>query len=104
MTSKEIFENEQGNRTEIRLCAEGLFWKAYERSAYACCTQLRAFKPTKKYIKAMDGELVSIGFPQSSLSTLVDEDRIVLREEKTTVITCAEPVDWNNNLIFETGQ
>lgn len=104
MTSKEIFENEQGNTEQIRLYAEGLFWKAYERSAYACCTQLRGFKPTKKYIKAMDGEIVSIGFPQTSLSTLVDEEQIVERGEKSVVIKCMEPIDekmfvvWKNHL------
>lgn len=104
MTSKEIFENEQGNTEQIRLHAEGLFWKAYERSAYACCTQLRQFKATKKYIKAMDGVLVSIGFPQTSLPTLAGEEQIISREEKSVVIRCKETIDeklfeaWKNHL------
>lgn len=104
MTSKEIFEHEQGNTEHIRLYAEGLFWKAYERSAYACCTQFREFKATKKYIKAMEGELVSIGFPRTSLSTLAGEEQIVERGEKSVVIRCKEPVDekmfaaWKNHL------
>lgn len=93
MTSKEIFESEQDNTEQIRLYAEGLFWKAYERSAYACCTQLRAFKATKRYIKAMDGEIVSIGFPKTSLSTLAGEEQLISCDDKNVVLRCKEAID-----------
>lgn len=67
MTSREFIQEEAGNEDRIVLYREGLFWKAYERSAYAVCTQIRPFKPTKRSLKTLDGgALVSIGFPCST--------------------------------------
>ena len=64
MTSKDFIRAEAENTDRIILYREGLFWKAYERSAFAVCTQIRPFKPTKRSLKTLDGgELISIGFP-----------------------------------------
>lgn len=64
MTSRELIAAEANNTDRIALYREGLFWKAYERSAYALCTQVRAFKPTRKILKTLaGGDIVSIGFP-----------------------------------------
>lgn len=35
MTVKEIIQIENGNRNTIILLREGIFWRAYEKSAYA---------------------------------------------------------------------
>lgn len=64
MTSRELIAAEASNTDRIVLYREGLFWKAYERSAYALCTQVRAFRPTRKVLKALGGgDIVSVGFP-----------------------------------------
>ncbi len=64
MTSRELIAAEANNVDRIALYREGLFWKAYERSAYALCTQVRPFKPTRKVLKALaGGDIVSVGFP-----------------------------------------
>jgi len=64
MTSRELIAAEANNTDRIALYREGLFWKAYERSAYALCTQVRAFKPTRKILKTLaGGDIVSVGFP-----------------------------------------
>ena len=64
MTSRELIAAEANNTDRIALYREGLFWKAYERSAYALCTQVRPFKPTRKVLKTLaGGDIVSIGFP-----------------------------------------
>lgn len=64
MTSKDFIRAEADNTDRIILYKEGLFWKAYERSAYILCMQVRPFKPTKKSLKSLDGgEIVSVGFP-----------------------------------------
>lgn len=64
MTSRDFIRAEADNTDRIILYKEGLFWKAYERSAYILCTQVRAFKPTKRSLKSLGGgELVSVGFP-----------------------------------------
>ena len=67
MTSKEIIALESGNTCCIRLYREGLFWRAYERSAYALCTRVHPFKAMKRQLKVLGGEtLVVAGFPVSS--------------------------------------
>ncbi len=64
MTSRELIAAEANNTDRIALYREGLFWKAYERSAYALCTQVRPFKPTRKILKTLaGGDIVSVGFP-----------------------------------------
>ncbi len=64
MTSRELIAAEANNTDRIVLYREGLFWKAYERSAYALCTQVRPFKPTRKILKTLaGGDIVSVGFP-----------------------------------------
>ena len=72
MTIESIMEAEAQVTDRVTLYYEGMFWKAYERSAFLVCSQIRAFKPTKKFVKKMGGrEVVSIGFPDTSLETLM---------------------------------
>ena len=49
---EEIASREDANRAEIALYPEGLFYKAYERSAFAFVTRISAFKPSKKIGRA----------------------------------------------------
>ena len=64
MTSRDFIQAEADNTDRIILYKEGLFWKAYERSAYALCIQVWPFKPTKRSLKSLDGGcIVSVGFP-----------------------------------------
>lgn len=78
---------ERGNADRIILYREGLFRKAYERSAYALCTQVHPLKATKRYLKVVGGEMVSVGFPQSGDTKFIGglermeetEDRLVLK-------------------------
>lgn len=66
MTSRDFIHAEAENRNRIILYREGLFWKAYERSAYIVCMRIAPFRPTKRNPKSLDGaEIVSIGFPWS---------------------------------------
>ena len=67
MTQKEILEAEQWVTNTVTLYYEGMFWKAYERSAYLMCTQVRSFKTSRKSYRQTKDEIVSIGFPDSSL-------------------------------------
>lgn len=66
-TIKEILQ-EEGNRESgwIVLFLEGKFWKAYERSAYVL-TMLYNFKPSKRFIKLVGEEVISVGFPNEQL-------------------------------------
>ena len=101
MTSKDFIRAEAENTDRIILYREGLFWKAYERSAFAVCTQIRPFKPTKRSLKTLDGgELISIGFPSSTEERVLDgltrletePDRLVLASCRPVVV--AEFETW----------
>lgn len=61
---------EARNERTIRLWPEGSFYKAYERSAYLFVTHLRAYEVKCRYIEAAGQDVVSIGFPQTSLGKL----------------------------------
>lgn len=88
MTKKEIYDAEQQNFDKIILHKEGLFWIAYERSAYRVFHDIKRFKPNKKYIKIVGAEVVSLGFPDKGANPMVGlrivstGDRIVAYEAK----------------------
>ncbi|MGB1315394.1 MAG: hypothetical protein ACPG4Y_05200 [Chitinophagales bacterium] len=68
---------------EVKLYKEGVFWVAYEQSAYFIA-QLKNYKPTKKYFKNINQEVVQIGFP--SIETLLQTQGIkVLNNEANFV-------------------
>lgn len=48
------------------LFLEGKFWRAYERSAFVL-TKLYNFKPSKRYIKQVEQEIINVGFPEEQL-------------------------------------
>ena len=56
---------------EVHLYKEGAFWVAYEQSAYAIC-RVKAYKATKKFVKAAGMEVVSVGFPENALASVVE--------------------------------
>lgn len=64
---EEIAAREDRNLYEIVLYPEGLFYKAYERSAFACVSRVSPFKPSKKHIKYCARDMVSVGFPAAVL-------------------------------------
>lgn len=66
-TIKDILQEERNKGSiELILFLEGKFWKAYEKSAYAL-VQMYNFKPTKRFIKLVGEEVISVGFPQDQL-------------------------------------
>lgn len=81
---EEILRYERAREQDnLVLFLEGKFWKAYERSAYVL-TRLYGFKPTKRFIKKIGEDVISVGFPQEVLdkylsNAQVDETGKVLR-------------------------
>lgn len=49
----------------IILRKEGLFWRAYEVSAWLFITSLKEYNPTKKFYKVISNEVVHIGFTEN---------------------------------------
>ena len=64
MSIKDKIEKEDGER--VYCYKQGAFWVAYEQSAYIIC-QSKAYKPIKKWIKNINKEVITIGFPPKSL-------------------------------------
>lgn len=93
MTSHDFIAAEADNVDRIVLYREGLFWKAYERSAFAVCSQVRPFKPTKKSLKTLGGgELVSIGFPTVSESAVLGALERIAEEPMRLVLATPRPI------------
>lgn len=93
MTSKDFIQAEAENNDRIVLYREGLFWKAYERSAYAVCTQIRAFKPTRRSLKTLSGrELVSIGFPSAAEEKVLDGVKRIETMPDRLVLSAPQPI------------
>ena len=67
MTKLEIFNAEQVNDGRVYLYPEGMFYKAYEKSAFLLCANVHQFKVSSNQLKSIDEPLVSVGFPFSSL-------------------------------------
>ena len=76
----------------INLYKEGVFWKAYEQSAYAI-QQIRSYQAVKQYIKLVRGEVVHIGFPDSVLKDILPAFALVGRTEKEIRLKTSRPID-----------
>jgi hypothetical protein len=84
MCIKEKIEKEDGQM--VHCYKQGAFWVAYEQSAYIIC-QDKAYKPTKKRIKNINKEVVTIGFPQKALELWQEKAKLmgIIEEEKYKV-------------------
>jgi len=67
MTFKEIIERESCNEDSIWLYREGMFVKAYERSAFFAHTLIHEFKLSRRYIKTVNMDVISLGFPEQTI-------------------------------------
>ncbi|GHT14868.1 hypothetical protein FACS189426_21830 [Bacteroidia bacterium] len=78
--------------TEVRIYKEGIFWIAYEQSAYII-SQVKDLKPTKKYIKKIGKEIVSVGFPGSVLDKIASMFTLTERGDALAVMQADSPYD-----------
>ena len=67
MTKLEICAIEKTNPGLVYLYPEGAFYKAYQKSAWILCTKVHPFKVSSRPLKVLDGPLLSVSIPQSSL-------------------------------------
>lgn len=96
----EILENEsQNNGSFIRLYPEGAFYKAYERSAWLACMYLGSLLVKKRFVKKVNLEVTSVGFPKSSLDKWsggrkveTDDDYVTIILEDSEILEYSEEV------------
>lgn len=67
MKIKDIIEMEKTNLSGITLLKEGMFYRAYNRSAMRMSTKVRALKVSTKLIKYVGQTVMYCGFPDKSL-------------------------------------
>lgn len=96
MSIKEIVEAEKSNTSKIYLYREGLFFRAYEVSAFALCSFVHPFKVIKRQLKVLNGEEVAyVGFPASSEEKYLSGRNIIESDDAHKVIGLVEPIDLN---------
>ena len=76
----------------VNLYKEGIFWKAYEQSAYAVL-QIRSYQASKQYIKKAATDVVHIGFPDNALRDILSAFAVVSRNETEVNLKTREPID-----------
>tara|TARA_R110000823_G_scaffold315136_3_gene445873 strand:- start:397 stop:717 length:321 start_codon:yes stop_codon:yes gene_type:complete len=59
---------------EVKLYKEGVFWVAYEQSAFFI-NLVKGYKPTKKWYKNIQKEVVQVGFP--NLNDFLNNDDFI---------------------------
>ena len=67
---------QQNDGGRIHLYAEGIFYKAYERSAWVAFRVLYPFMVKKRAVRKVGQEVVSIGFPKTSLTKWAGTRRV----------------------------
>jgi hypothetical protein len=56
----------------IILHKEGMFWRAYELSAYIFVTSIKAYNAKSKFYKNIKQDIVYVGFPISYMDTITE--------------------------------
>lgn len=89
MKIKDILQQEENNTENILLYKEGMFWRAYEKSAYLFITFVKEFKITKRYFRNVNTEIVYLGFPANSLNSILKivGNKTVAKQEKLITIS-----------------
>ena len=94
MTFSEILALERDNHNQIILFREGIFWKAYEKSAFLICEHIRPFKTSKKCVKSLGSTcMIYIGFPEATEEQLFRNLERAEDEGTRRVYNCTFPFD-----------
>lgn len=86
----------QENHHTIKLYKQGVFWVAYEQSAYAIWKNT-GYKASKKYIKSIAQSIVSVGFPDTSLKKWQFQKKETLLEGTEKYKCFLSSAAWDNS-------
>ena len=103
MITQDILNEEALVTDRIILHYEGMFWKAYERSAFLFVTQVKDFKPVRQRFKKLGGkEIIFIGLPDTSLESTIGKHPLVAQTPTTRTYGGFQPLseqefqNWKN--------
>ena len=90
---------------QVKLYKQGLFWVAYEQSAYYIWL-LKGYKPTKKWYKNIKKEVVQLGFPNVEEVLKTNDIEIIEQQEAYICFNIKNAIEqqsfdeWKNALII----
>ncbi len=87
MKIKDIVALESDNTGNIILHKEGIFWRAYEKSACLFARHIKPYQIKRKYVKYLNADIVFLGFPQTMLAQLFEAKAISLSDQNERMIT-----------------
>ena len=93
MDTQQKLDLENTDQPIIRLYKEGMFWRAFEVSAYRL-QQFHSLKPVKVHVKKVARDLVYVGFPEKSLATVLEKataQHITVAEQEEKRLTLSLP-------------
>src|SRR5574344_2003917 len=106
MKIEALLQTEETNVSHIFLYKEGVFWKAYQRSAYGLLRHCDVkYRVKHRYVKCVATDVLSVGFPEAALVRLFDGDRLEHLDEKRIRIAlfapiCAEDYEVGSSVCF----
>jgi len=110
MKIKEVIQLENGNTRCCYLIPDGIFWRAYEKSAFWFVKNLKPYLITKKHFKGINADVAFLGFPDTVLHeilALVEANGyLVNKQEKMVTIGGIEIMEgfenWKNEIPYQT--
>lgn len=92
MKIKDVVKLEEENDSKIFLIKEGLFFRAYEHSAWMFYLYVKQFKPIKRSLKVIGGRsVVSLGFPADMLDSILNGFTYEAKNSKLTELYIDKP-------------
>jgi hypothetical protein len=88
-----ILSIEAQNSDKIHLFREGLFFKAYGRSAFLFHTQVKPFKIVRKHYKVVGSDVLLLGFPSGQLDALFPQGGVETLGEGHVAVNARQPFD-----------
>ena len=73
MKIAEIHKLELHNKDCCILVKDGIFWRAYEKSAMWYCSHVKEYQIIAKYYKNIQAKMVHIGFPYTVLDSTLEQ-------------------------------
>lgn len=107
MNLKDKIDAERQDEPLILLYMEGMFWKAYEQSAMRFTKEVKAYKLLKRFVKTVNSNVVSMGFPDGSLEDVLKGRAFTRVNDKLvsfyvdTAFTADEFETWKTDLPVE---
>ncbi|MBR0247156.1 MAG: hypothetical protein IJQ61_11875 [Bacteroidales bacterium] len=93
MTTIEKLSLERDNTNRMICLREGMFWHLYERSAYLFVKQIKAYKTTRRYVKAAGEDIVYLGLPEDALETVFSGYEFLVRTASRVEVKSPLAVD-----------